>query len=74
VVVSRPFLPRTDIQDPTDLNNHLLGVLVARVQEEQSDAIDDVSVGLPVEDSNQTALSAVEVVEGGLDRGASTPY
>lgn len=74
MVVSRPFLPRTDIQDPTDLNNHLLGVLVARVQEEQSDAIDDVSVGLPVEDSNQTALSAVEVVEGGLDRGASTPY
>lgn len=67
-----PLAAGTEVDDLLELHPHHFGVGVARVQQDQSEAVYDVPVGLAVEERDYAAFLAVEVVEGGLRGGVRT--
>lgn len=68
-----PFRLVSDVQNLFDLHDHHLRVFIARVKEKHSQTIDDVTIGLPIENGDEATFHAVEIVKSWLCEMSSTP-
>ncbi len=73
MAVVHPLRLVTNVQNLLDLHNHHLRVFIAWIKEKHSYSVDDVTIGLPVENSDEPTLLPFQIVKSLLCEISSTP-